>query len=413
MLANINTEMPDFREGGTPHWTQTVTTRGRVAPDTSAYVVDQLTLPIPNPWDRNVRAVDVDFFEDNRAAVVTFSGDVWMVDGIDEELKNITWRRYASGLYETQSIEVVNDTVYVYGKEGIVRFHDLNDDGVADFYENFSNGMAQSMESREWATDMVAAPGGGFFIAKAGGLDMGPQTSFPAVASGFRAGSRHSGSVVKVSADGRNVQLYATGLRGPYLGMNPETGVLTASDQQGHFVPSTPLLLIEEGDFFGVPPTAHRPGNPGDLEITPPLVWFPHSVDRSGISQVWVTSDQMGPLSGDLVHLSYGRPGLFKILIDSTSSAVQGAITDIPASYPAPTMKGAISPRDGQLYVTGFTLWGTNASGISAFIRLRYTGMTSLLPQEFRARSEGIVIRFDTEMDEKMAVNTGNYKVRR
>src|SRR5699024_8254362 len=104
---------------------------------------------------------------------------------------------------------------------------------------------------------------------------------------------------------------------------------------------------------------------------------------------------------------------LFKVLIDSMGSAVQGAITDIPASYPAPTMKGAISPRDGQLYVTGFTLWGTNASGISAFIRLRYTGMTSLLPQEFRARREGIVIRFDTELDEKMAVNPGNYQVRR
>src|SRR5690625_3718326 len=72
MLAEAETEMPDFRGGGTPHWTDTVTTRGQVAPDTSAYVVDQLTLPIPNPWDRNVRVVVVDFFEDNRAAVVSF-----------------------------------------------------------------------------------------------------------------------------------------------------------------------------------------------------------------------------------------------------------------------------------------------------------------------------------------------------
>lgn len=413
MLSEADTEIPDFREGGDPHWTETVTTQGDVSPDTSAYVVDQLTLPIPNPWNRNVRVVDVAFFEDNRAAVVTFSGDIWIVDGIDEELKNITWRRYASGLYETQSIEIVEDTVYAYGKEGIVRFHDLNDDGVADYYENFSNLMAQSLESREWATDMVAVPGGGFYVAKAGGLDMGPQTSFPPVAKGFRAGSQHSGSVLKVSADGRTVQRYATGLRGPYLGINHETGVLTASDQQGHYVPSTSLLLIDEGDYFGVPATAHRPGDSEDPEITPPLVWFPHSVDRSGISQAWITSDRMGPLSGHLVHFSYGRPGLFKILIDSTSSAVQGGISNIPAEYPAPTMKGAMSPGDGQLYAAGFTLWGTNSSGISAFVRLRYTGKTSLLPQEFSARDGGVVLRFDSELDEETATNPGNYQAKR
>lgn len=414
MLAEANTEMPDFREGGTPHWTETVTTQGQISADTtSAYVVDQLTLPIPNPWNRNVRVVDVAFFEDNRAAVVTFSGDIWIVDGIDKELENIKWRRYASGLYETQSIEVVEDTVYAYGKEGIMRFHDLNDDGVADYYENFSNLMAQSIETREWATDMVAAPAGGFFVAKAGGLDMGPQTSFPAVAKGFRAGSRHSGSVLKVSADGRSMQHYATGLRGPYLGMNPETGVLTASDQQGHYVPSTPLLVIEEGDYFGVPPTAHRVGQPEKSGITSPLVWFPHSVDRSGMGQAWVTSDQMGPLSGSLIHFSYGRPGLFKILIDSTDNAVQGAIADIPAEYPAPTMKGAVSPGDGQLYVAGFTLWGTNSSGISAFTRLRYTGERSLLPQAFHARDGGVILRFDTELDKEAATNPGNYQAKR
>ncbi|SHG07186.1 Cytochrome c2 [Fodinibius roseus] len=407
-------EMPDFREGGAPHWTETVVTEGQVAPDTtSAYVIDQLTLPIPNPWNRNVRVVDVAFFDDGRAAVVTFSGDVWIVEGIDEELENIEWRRYASGLYETQSVEVVDDTVYTYGKEGIVRFHDLNEDGVADYYENFSNRMAQSIETREWATDMVAAPGGGFFVAKAGGLDMGPKTSFPAITKGFRAGSRHSGSVLKVSAEGRSVRHYATGLRGPYLGINPETGVLTASDQQGHYVPSTPLLLVEEGDYFGVPTTAHRPAAAREPDITPPLVWFPHSVDRSGIGQVWITSDRMGPLSGSLVHLSYGRPGLFKILIDSTGGTVQGGIADIPADYPAPTMKGAVSPADGQLYLTGFTLWGTNSSGISAFTRLRYTGRRSLLPQGFLARDGGIILRFDTELDEEAATNPGNYQAKR
>ncbi len=413
LLTQADTEIPAFRNGGPAHWAETVHTRGETAPDTAAYVIDRLTLPIPNPWKRNVRVVDAAFFDDNRAALVTFEGDVWIVDGIDRKLRNLEWRRYASGLYEPQSIEVVRDTIYVYGKEGIVRFHDLNADGVADYYENFSNLMAQSIETREWASDMVAAPDGGFYVAKFGALDMGPEASSPKSLMGFRAGSPHDGSIVKISADGRSMDFHATGFRGPYLGIHPETGVLSASDQQGHYMPSTPILLVDEGDYYGVPATAHLSEGAELPEVTPPLTWIPHSVDRSGAGQVWITGDKMGPLSGHMVHLSYGRPGLFKVLIDSTDNAVQGAVSVIPGDYPAPTMKGDISPRDGQLYITGFSLWGSNSEAISAFMRLRYTGKASLLPEAFQVRNGGVMIRFGTELDEDTATNPANYQVKR
>ncbi|MEX0685673.1 MAG: DUF6797 domain-containing protein [Balneolales bacterium] len=402
-------QLPDFQKGGPSHWPETVYTRGALSPDTSAYVTDQLTLPIPNPWDRNVRAIDVDFFNDNRAAVVTFDGDVWIVDGINHNLKSLKWRRFASGIYEPQSIEVVDDNIYVYGREGILRLNDLNNDGEADFYENFSNLMAQSIESREWPSDMVEAPEGGFYIAKGAALDNGPPTSEPII-SGFRAGAAHSGSILKISPDGRSINLIATGFRGPYLGIHPETGVLTASDQQGNFVPSTPLFIVKEGDYFGVPATAHRDPIP---EITPPLNWIPHNVDQSSMSQVWITSDEMGPLNGDLINLSYGRPGVFKVLIDSTENTLQGGVSYIQSNYPAPTMKGALNPGDGQLYISGITLWGSRSKGVSALTRLRYTGLPSTLPEGFKARDGGLIIDFDVELDEEMVSDPQNYRVER
>lgn len=410
LTAQADTEMPDFKDGGSAYWTETVRTRGQVAPDTAAFVTDQLTLPIPNPWKRNVRVADVAFFEDNRVALVTFEGDVWIVDGIDEDLRELTWNRYASGLYEPQSIEIVRDTVYVFGKDGIIRFHDLNNDGEADYYENFSNLMEQSIETREWASDMVASPDGGFYVSKFGALDMGPETSSPKSLMGFRAGSNHDGSILKVSPDGKSIKHYATGFRGPYLGIHPETGVLSASDQQGHYMPSTAILLVNEGDYYGVPATAHRNPLP---EVTPPLTWIPHNVDRSGTGQVWITSDKMGPLSGQMVHMSYGKPGLFKVLIDSTGDDVQGAVTVIRGKYPAPIMKGAVSPADGQLYMAGFSLWGSNSDQISAFTRLRYTGKESMLPQKFQVRDGGIIVRFSQELDADVAANNANYQVKR
>lgn len=411
LVANAgDVEFPDYQQGGPDQWTQTVRTRGQLAPDTSAYVVDRLTLPIPNPWKRNVRVVDVAFFDDNRAAVVTFEGDVWIVNGIDDDLENLTWERYASGLYETQSIEIVDGSIYTFGKDGITRFHDFNDDGSADYYENFSNLMEQSIETREWASGMVAAPDGSFYVAKFGSLDMGPETSSPRTIMGFRAGSRYGGTITKISPDGRSIEYYATGFRGPYLGIHPESGILSASDQQGHYVPSTPIHLVDKDDFYGVPATAYRNPLP---DITPPLTWIPHSVDRSGTGQVWMTSDEMGPLSGQMVHLSYGKPGLFKVLIDSTSDAVQGGVSDIPGEFPAPTMKGEISPDDGQLYVGGFSLWGSNSDVVSSLIRLRYTGNKSLLPQGFSVRERGILLEFWTELDPEAATNIANYQVRR
>lgn len=402
--------LPDVQKGGPTYWKQEVTTRGVLAPDTAAFVTDKLTLPLPNPWKRNVRVADVSFFKNGRAAAITFEGDVWLIDGIDRNLQNLRWRRFASGMHETMSIEVVDEKIYVFGREGIVRLHDLNNDDVADYYENFSNVMSQSPEGREWAGDVVPVPdGGGFYIAKGGSLSNGPGVT-PQVAKGFRAGSQDNGVILKISPDGRSSEVIATGLRGPYLGINPNTGVLTASDQQGNFVPSSPIYLIKKGDYYGVSPTVHRTDNP---PIAKPLTWIPHHVDQSSIGQAWVTSTKMGPLSGDLIHFSFGRPGLFRVLIDSTSQGIQGGLSMIHADYPAPTSKGTTNPQDGQLYVAGFNLWGSNSKGLSALLRLRYTGKPSYMVNHFEAGKQGIVLSFDSPLDATTATNPDNFQIKR
>jgi glucose/arabinose dehydrogenase/mono/diheme cytochrome c family protein len=386
---------PDFQKGGPARWKEEVITAGKLSPDTAAFVTDQLQLPLHNPWKRNVRIADIAFYKAGHAAAVTFEGDVWMIDGIDRDLRNIRWKRFASGLHETMSIEVVKDMVYVFGREGIVRLHDLNKDGSADYYENFSNVMIQSPESREWAADMVYAPDGSFYIAKGGSQSNGPGVTSQ-VAKGFRAGSEQNGTILKISPDGLKFEVIATGLRGPYLGIHPEKGTLTASDQQGNFVPSTPIYLIKKGDFYGVPPTTHRKDNPA---IAPPLTWIPHRVDRSSISQAWITGNKMGPLNNNLIHFSFAHPGLFRVLIDSSSSIIQGGVSFIDANYPAPTSKGTVNPVDGQLYITGFNLWGSSSTGVSALQRLRYTGKPSYMPNQFKASKQGVLLGFDCDLD--------------
>jgi mono/diheme cytochrome c family protein len=402
--------MVRFDRGGPRHWDTFVRTRGEVSPDTAAYVVDRLTLPFPNPWQRNVRVADAAFFRDGRrAAVVTFEGDVWIVSGIDRGLERLEWRRFASGLYEPLGIEVVDEQIYVHSREGIVRLHDRNRNGEADFYENFTNLVAQSIESREFPLGFAARPGGGFYLGRGGALDMGPRTAAP-IMPGFRAGSRHSGSVLEVSADGRELRTFASGLREPFIGVHPESGIVTASDQEGHFVPATPIYLVPRGGYHGVPATAHRDDVPPE---TPPILWIPHSVDQSGASQVWVTGDPMGFGGDALIHLSYGRPAAFRVFVDSTAAGVQGALVPLLNDFPAPLLNGVFNERDASLYLTGFQIWGSRARELSVLARVRYTGQPSPLPVAVRAAAPGVVIRFGVPLDPGAVSDVTRFTVKR
>lgn len=409
-MLDAPVEMARHDRGGPRYWNETVETTGVVSPDTAAYVVDRLTLPLDNPWRRNVRVADVGFFADGeRAAVVTFEGDVWVVGGIDSGLERLVWRRYASGLYEPMGIEVVGDEIYVHSRQGIVRLEDIDGNGEADFYETFSDLTIQSIESREFPLGFAAKPGGGFYLSRGGALDMGPQTA-AAIMPGFRAGSPHSGSILEVSADGRTLAPYATGLREPFIGVHPTRGTVSASDQQGNFVPATPVYIAARGGYHGVPATAHRDDVPAE---TPPVVWIPHEVDPSGSGHVWVTDERM--FGGDaLIHLSYGRPGAFRVFVDSTARATQqGAVVPLLDDFSAPLLNGAVGPRDGNLYVTGFQIWGTRATELSIFARVRRTAEPSPVPVTVRAGLQGVVLRFDHPLDPASATDVARYDVQR
>src|SRR5262249_62343677 len=97
-------------KGGPKRWGDPLTTQGTLAKDDakSAYVVDTLTLPFDNPFKSWMRTAAHDFFSDGRMAVSTLNGDVWIVDGIDKDLKQLKWTRFATGLYEPLGLRIVN-----------------------------------------------------------------------------------------------------------------------------------------------------------------------------------------------------------------------------------------------------------------------------------------------------------------
>ncbi len=364
-----------------------------------AFVRDEVELPLENPWKRNVRLSGLDFFPDGKAAVCTFDGDVWIVEGLTGGLENVTWKRFASGLHEPIALEISGDELYVFDRNGIQRLQDTDDNGEADFIENFCNLVAQTAETREFANDLVEKPGGGFYIAKGGQV------------SSTRG--KYNGTVVEISPDGKSYQVIATGFRMPYIGVDPKTGLLTASDQQGHWKPATPVHVVEKGEYYGFQPSGFKEKAIHPQVIDEPEIWVPHFANQSGASQLWLRDAKMGPLNDSLIHVGYNRPEIFRVYLDERGSARQGAIASIMDDFPSGILKARVHPVDGTAWFTGFKIWGTAADQISGLYRVRSTSEPCWVPESLHSFTEGVVLRFSQPVDKAIATNLANYTVDR
>jgi len=426
-------DLPDLTKlakGGKPLWPELVVTQGALATSggDGPYVVDTITEPVPNPWNANTFFGGFDFFPDGRAAVCTFHGDVWIVSGIDEKLEKLTWRRFATGLFQPLGLKVVGGKIYVTGRDQITRLHDLNDDGEADYYENFNNDTVVTPNYHEFCLDLQTDKAGNFYYAK--GSPWTPDVKSP-----------HQGTMLKVSKDGSKLEIFATGLRAPNgAGMGPHDE-LTVSDNQGHWMPASKLNLVRKGGFYGMTPAAHRemtlhrngtnitldPSDPklrASLKIPPfdkdapipdnydqPICWLPMNMDNSSGGQVWATSSKWGPLKDHMLFMSYGRGTLFHVMTEEVGGVTQAGMVKFPLKFQTGLMRGRVNPKDGQVYVSGLRGWQTDGTKEGGLYRVRYTGKPVHTPLELHALKDGLQIKFTGELDAASATDLANYAV--
>ena len=396
----------ELQNGGPARWPQVVTTQGVIGKGDAAYVVDQITPPIDNPWKRRLRIGGMDFFSDGtRAAVSTWDGDIWIVSGIDESLKNLQWKRFASGMYETLGLRIVNDQIYTSGRDQLTRYYDYNKDGEADYYENFNNSVTSTEGFHEFLFDLQTDKEGNFYFAKAGPVKGGGR--------GFETISRDAGSLMKVSADGKKFETVATGFRAPNgIGVNPWNGQITTGDNEGTWVPTCPVNWVKPGGFYGVEDLAHG----ADVKsFKQPLTWMSHDeYDNSGGGQVWVNSDKWGPFSKQLLHMSYGQCALYLVMHEEAGNGqMQGGVVRFPVKFASSAMRARFNSKDGQLYVAGLQGWQTKAVKISGFDRVRYTGKPVHSIEAIKYTPKGLRLTFTQPLDAKEAADAENFSARR
>ena len=370
-----------------PRWSEALTTKGHISAASGPYVVDTITVPFENPWKSLLFLAGHDFLPDGRAVVASIHGDIWLVSGIDDKLEKITWRRFATGLYQPLGVKIIDDRIYILGRDQFTQLHDRNNDGEADYYENFSNLIHTSMGGHDYATCLETDRAGNFHYIDPRGVQ-------------------------RISADGRKIETIATGFRNPNgmsVGPNDE---ITAAPQEGNWTPSSLIALIKPGakdPYFGYGGPRITPDRPLGYDL--PLLFVPHHVDNSSGGQVWVTSDKWGPLQGQMLNLSFGMSTAQLVLRDEAGPQAQGLMVPLKIRCSSGIMRGRFSPHDGQLYVTGLRGWQTNAVHDGCFQRIRYTGKKVHLPIAWKAEQGALVLTFAHALDRELAEDPAGYSV--
>jgi hypothetical protein len=409
--------MTDYAKGGKPHWPETLVTNGVLNTSTTpdgAYVTDSISAPVPNPWNRRVRFGGLDFFKDGkRAALCTHEGDIWIVEGIDEKLENVKWRRFASGQYETLGLVIVDDVIYTSGRDQITRYHDFNKDGSADYYESFNNEIMSTEGFHEFVFDLQTDKAGNFYFAKANPVNSGGGGFGNHKASaGNGVVCSHAGGLFKVGKDGKKFEMIASGFRAPNgIGVSRD-GQVTTSDNEGTWVPTTPINWVKPGGFHGVINNL-TPTNVASAFI-PPLAWLAKDYDNSGGGQIVVTSKKWGPFEGEWLHESYGKSSLFLMMKERASNGMmQGGVVKFPLKFTSSVMRARFNERDGQLYIAGLSEWQSNAAKNTGFDRVRYTGKKVYSVRGLKVLKNGVELTFTEPLAADSVADVQNWSGKR
>jgi glucose/arabinose dehydrogenase len=380
-VAMTSVDVSLLAKPGPPLWTP-LETKGQRSSEKGPYVVDTLTIPYENPWKALFFLSGVDFFSNGDAAVCTLHGDVWTVSGIDDGLGRLTWRRFATGLYQPLGLRIVNDRIHVLGRDRITRLVDQNQDGEADFYESFSSELPTTASGHDFLTCLETDHDGNFYFVSGHGL--------------FR-----------LTPDGKSSECLATGFRNPNgMSVSPD-GVITVAPQEGEWTPASNIVEVKPGGYYGFGGPKVVPGRPLGYDV--PLCYMPRSVDNSTGGQAWVNSRAWGPLEGQLLSFSYGHCSMMLVLRDQVDGVWQGGVVPFKVGFASGAHRARFRSQDGQLYVAGTRGWQTSAARDGSLQRVRYTGEPVHFPLEFHAVSGGVKLRFSEPLDREEAESSDSW----
>lgn len=202
-------------------------------------------------------------------------------DGVADEKKI-----FASGFNNPRGLAWHDGKLYVSSRGQINTLQDTNDDGVADENKIILDNLF-SLDIQHSNNGIAFGPDGKLYVAiggpRVGQLELKDETYWY---KGEPRDDWQFGGVLQADADGKNMKLFARGLRNPYAVTFDAKGNMFATDNGDETIPvpdGDELNLIEPGAdygypyFFGIPPAWSN-------TRVPLFVFTPHTAPTDLIS---------------------------------------------------------------------------------------------------------------------------------
>lgn len=366
----------------------------------------------------------MDFLPDGRLAVAIRKGEVWIFEGLgDPTLKSLKTNLFASGLHEPLGLLSESDSLLVTQRTEVTRLRDTNRDGVADEYLTAGRGWNVSGAYHGYAYGPKRDGQGKLWVAL--NVDMGDRSDNKAAWRGWAGTIGPNGEFQPVAA----------GMRSPCgLGANA-AGDMFCVDQQGTWVPATPIYHLQKGAFYlnpeGIASQA-RPDSPVKLsaavpnkvpypdavralpEMVPPAVWLPYNkMGRSGTDlAVCAQAGKFGPFDGQFFVGEFTDAKVSRVFLEKVDGHYQGAAFPFVDGLAAGVVRVLFGP-DGNLYA-GLTNRGWSSLGAHAYglQRIHWTGATPFEIRAMRALPDGFELEFTTEVDASTAGRSAAYALK-
>jgi len=348
----------------------------------AGYSIENYYPPLDNfGREQLFEALGLALSDDNTLVVATRTAGIWrLVKG--------EWKLFAEGTFDSLGV-VIEDKkglVVVAGQKAeLTRISDTNGDGVADKYEtlfdahsyhgnyhSYMHGPVRGSDGAYYLTlnlahDSVTYNGGGAYMGTAGGF---------------------AGWAIRVQPD-KKFTLWANGLRSPAsLGVGPDKKLWYA-DNQGEYMGTSKLFVIEKDHFYGHPSAlVDLPGmTPDSKELlwdavknkrTHAVVLLPHNrLANSPGNPAWdLTGGKFGPYQNQMLMGDQTQSNLFRITTEKVGDHWQGVVIPFMDGLESGVMR-PLFLKDGSLLL-GQTGRGWQAKGghVASLQHIKWDGKT-------------------------------------
>ncbi|MEO2013775.1 MAG: hypothetical protein ABGZ53_05335 [Fuerstiella sp.] len=374
---------------------------------------------VPLPEGMALEAGSFEVMPDNRLAIGTRRGDIFLVKGAFDEHPRPTFKRFASGLDELFGLSYRDGAFYVTQQTEVTRITDTDSDGRADLFETLSD-VWGFRHYHEFAFGSKLDKDGNIWVALC-------------LSESYRSKVPFRGWCLKVTPDGKTIPV-CSGIRSP-CGIGPnEHGVMFYAESQGPWNGSCSLKVLQQGGFMGHPvsfnwypqakelgPAPVTPNSRSRLEVergrvkelVPYAVVFPYKKMGRSISGFMVdrTGGKFGPFENQIFIGDFSLSVVMRATTEKINGVWQGACYPFREGLATGLLACEFTPQ-GDLLVGGTNRgWPVRGPRPYALQRLDWTGKVPFEIKEINALPDGFQVTFTKPVDGKVASRPETYSL--